>query len=152
MALKIFGRVWLLKNLFFFECLYFNNYDIRMLLFIFWLRNRLSVKYVSNWGNGRGLSKTCKGAFKGRGVEKQVIRYVRTKRLVPSKFCGIFSVYWFGQVHQSITARKENVVVFCHHNYDYFIYAITRTQSPSSIFESLQKNRNSTFLQKEILT
>ena len=28
---NIFGRVWLLKNLFFFECLYFSEYDIRML-------------------------------------------------------------------------------------------------------------------------
>ena len=32
---NIFGRVWLLKNLFFFECLIFRDYDIRMLLFVF---------------------------------------------------------------------------------------------------------------------
>ena len=28
---NIFGRVWLLKNFFFSECLYFSEYDIRML-------------------------------------------------------------------------------------------------------------------------
>ena len=31
--------------------------------------------------------------------------------MAPNK-CGIFFVHWFGQVHQSITASKENVVVF----------------------------------------
>ena len=34
------------KN-FFFECLYFSEYDIRMFLFVFWLRNRPSIKYTS---------------------------------------------------------------------------------------------------------
>ena len=33
---------------FFFECLYFSEYDIRMFLFVFWLRNRPSIKYVRN--------------------------------------------------------------------------------------------------------
>ena len=51
---NIFGWVWLLKNLFFFECLYFSEYDIRMLLFFFWLRNRPSIKYIRNWGTRGG--------------------------------------------------------------------------------------------------
>ena len=29
-----------------FKCLYFGKYDIRMFLFVFWLRNRPSIKYV----------------------------------------------------------------------------------------------------------
>ena len=33
------------KN-FFFECLYFSEYDIRMFLFVFWLGNRPSIKYL----------------------------------------------------------------------------------------------------------
>ena len=37
---------------FFFECLYFSEYDIGM-LFVFWLRNRPSIKDVRNWGNER---------------------------------------------------------------------------------------------------
>ena len=41
-----------IKN-FFFECLYFSEYDIRMFLFVFfWLRNRPSIKYICKWGNG----------------------------------------------------------------------------------------------------
>ena len=83
-----------------------------MLLFAFWLRNRLSIKYVRNWQNGEGSSK---------GIEKLVITYVRTKWMIPNKCCGTFFVHWFGQVHQSITASKKNVVVFFHHNYNYFI-------------------------------
>ena len=104
---NIFGQVWLLKNLFSFECLYFSKYDIWMLLFVFWLRNRPSIKYVSNWENGGESSKMCTGGYSGRGVEKLVIRYVRTKWIAPNKFCEIFFVCWFGQVHYSITASKK---------------------------------------------
>ena len=35
------------KN-FFFKCLYFSEYDIRMFLFVFWLGNRPFIKYVRN--------------------------------------------------------------------------------------------------------
>ena len=96
---SIFVRVWLLKNLFVFECLYFSEYDIRMLLFIFLFKNRPSIKYVCNWGNGGGSSKMCKGTYSGRGVEKSVIRYVRTKWMAPNKFRGIFFMHWLSQVH-----------------------------------------------------
>ena len=41
----------------------------------------------------------CTGAHRGREVEKLVIRYVRNKWIAPNKFCGIFFVLWFGQVH-----------------------------------------------------
>ena len=33
------------KN-FFFESLYFSEFDILMFLFVFWFRNRLFIKYV----------------------------------------------------------------------------------------------------------
>ena len=107
---NIFGRVWLLKNFFFFfECLYFSEYDIRMLLFVFWLRKRPSIKYVRNWGNGEGSSKIFTGAYRERGVEKLVIRYLCTKSMAPNKFCWIFFVHWFSKVHYSVTARNKNV-------------------------------------------
>ena len=35
----------------------------------------------------------------GGGVEKSVIKYVRTKWMAPNKYCGIFFVHWSGQVH-----------------------------------------------------
>ena len=87
----------------------------------FWMKNWPSIKYVDNWGNGGVSSKMCTDAYLGRGVEQSVISYVRTKWMAPDKCCGIFCVHWFGQVHQSMTANKENTVVFFHHNYDYFI-------------------------------
>ena len=36
------------KNFLFFECFYFSEYDNQMFLFVFWLRNRPSIKYVRN--------------------------------------------------------------------------------------------------------
>ena len=41
----------------------------------------------------------CAGAYRGRGVEKLVIRYVRTKSMAPKKLCAKFFVHWFGQVY-----------------------------------------------------
>ena len=38
-------------------------------------------------------------AHKGEGVEKSVLRYVRTKWMAPNKLGGIFFVHWYGQVH-----------------------------------------------------
>ena len=54
----------------------------------------------------------CTGAYRGRRVEKSVIRFIYTKWMAPSNSCGIFFVQWLGQVHWSITASKENVVTF----------------------------------------
>ena len=110
---NIFEWVWLLKNLFFsnvyislntiFECCY---------LFSVWeIGHPLST----------GSSQMCTCPYRESGVEKLVIRYVRTKWMAPNKCCGTFFVHWFGQVYQSITASKKNVIVFFHHNYDYFI-------------------------------
>ena len=62
------------KN-FFFECLYFSEYDIRMFLIVFWLRNGPSIKYVRNYGNGGGSSKMCAGAYRGRGVSRLKCTY-----------------------------------------------------------------------------
>ena len=45
-------------------------------LIFFWLKNRPFIKYVRNWGNGRGSSKMCTGPYRGRVVEKLVIGYV----------------------------------------------------------------------------
>ena len=67
---NIFGRVWLLKN-FFFECLFFSEYDIQMLLFAFWLRigHPLSTLATGARERGRGWveSRLCAGAARGRG-------------------------------------------------------------------------------------
>ena len=60
-------------NFFFSECLYFSEYDIRMFLLVFWLRNRPSIKYVRN--QGMEGSKMCTGACRGRGVSRLMCMY-----------------------------------------------------------------------------
>ena len=40
--------------------------------------------------------------------------------MVPNKCCGTIFVHWFRQVHYSITASKENVVVFFQFEYAEF--------------------------------
>ena len=77
--------------IFFSECLYFSEYDTRMVLFEFWLRNRPSIKYVRT-GGMEGSLKMCTGAYRGNGVEKSVIRYARTKWMPLNKSCGMFFV------------------------------------------------------------
>ena len=63
-----------LEEFIFFECLYFSQYDTRMLLFVFfWLRNRPSIKYV-RYGNGGGNPKcvqvrTERGELKNRSLD-----------------------------------------------------------------------------------
>ena len=66
----------------------------------------------ANGGNEGEFIQMCTGAYRGRRVEKSVIRFIYTKWMTPSKCCGIFFVQWLGQVHWSITASKENVVAF----------------------------------------
>ena len=51
---------------FFFECLYFSEYDIGMLFFVFGLRNRPSIKYVPNWGNGGVAIKNASRFVQGK--------------------------------------------------------------------------------------
>ena len=85
--------------MFFIECLYFCEYDILIFLFVFWLRNRPSIKYVRDRGNGGGHPKCVQVRTGGGEVEEFVIRYVYTKWKAPNKFCGIFFVHWFGHIH-----------------------------------------------------
>ena len=55
-----------------FEYLYSSEYHIRMFLFVFCLRNRSSIKYVRNWGNGGGSFKMFLGATGGEGYHVYV--------------------------------------------------------------------------------
>ena len=53
-----------------------------MFLFVFWLRKRPSINYVSNWGNGGGgSSKMCTGVYRGRGVLRLMCTYALTLSL-----------------------------------------------------------------------
>ena len=116
---NIFGRVWLLKNLFFFKCLYFSEYDIWMLFFGWEIGHPLST--CTTGGMEGESSKMCTGAYRGRGVEKSVIRNVFTEWIAPNKFCRLFFCALFRPSALEHHRQQKNVVVFFHHNYDYFI-------------------------------
>ena len=49
-------------HLFFFECLYFSECDIRMSLYVYWLKKWPSIKYADNRWEDRGSSKMLKAA------------------------------------------------------------------------------------------
>ena len=46
-------------TIYFFECLYCSEYDIRMSLYVYWLRKRPSIKYVCNWFGDGGSHPKC---------------------------------------------------------------------------------------------
>ena len=77
---------------FFSGCPYFSECDIRMFLFVLCLRNRLSITYVRNYGNGGGSSKICTGpAYRGRGVSPLMCTYTLTLSLF--MFCLMMSLF-----------------------------------------------------------
>ena len=78
----------------FFECLYFSEYDIRMFLFVFWLKKRPSIKYVRNWGNGGGSSKMFTEACRGGGVSCFMCTYALTLSLFMFLSYGILLYFW----------------------------------------------------------
>ena len=48
----------------------------------------------------------------GGGVEKLVIRYVRTTWMAPNKCCENFFVHWSGQVHSRASAPARKMSFF----------------------------------------
>ena len=48
MFISYYTVIYFLRKEFIFKCLCFSEYDIGMFLFVFWLRNRPSIKYVRN--------------------------------------------------------------------------------------------------------
>ena len=70
------------KEFFFFECLYFGEYDIRKFLFVFWLRNRPSME--------GGSSKMCTVVYSGTVVSRVMCTYTLTLSLLKFLSCGVF--------------------------------------------------------------
>ena len=57
------------------------------------------IKSMKKHKQNGGYFKYVHMFTRGRSVEKLIIRYVRTKWMAPEKYCGMFLVHWFGQVH-----------------------------------------------------
>ena len=82
MKWNIFGQLWILKIFFsnvyisvntLFECCY---------LFFRWEIGHPLTTYATGGMEGRS-SKVCAGAYRAKGVEKSVIRFVRAKWIAP---------------------------------------------------------------------
>ena len=78
-----------------FECLYFGEYNILMFLSVFWLKNRPSLSMYATRVMEVEVIQNMYRCVQVLGVEKLVIRYVRTKWMTPNKCFGIFVVHWF---------------------------------------------------------
>ena len=50
------------------------RYDIRMFLFVFWLRKRPFIKCIRNQGNGGGSCKMCTCTCRGEGYYASCVR------------------------------------------------------------------------------
>ena len=59
-------------TIYFFECLYFSEYDIRMSLYVYWLKNGPSIEYVLV-GDG-GSSKMRTAAYRRKGCQASCVR------------------------------------------------------------------------------
>ena len=91
MFISSYTTIYFFVKNFFFECLYFSEYDIRMFLFVFWLRNRPFIKYVRNLGNGEGHPKCVQVCT---GWEEYHASCVRTHlHYLFSFFCLVVSCF-----------------------------------------------------------
>ena len=54
MFISSYTTIYISQRNLFFECLYFSEYDIRMSLYVIWLRKVPSIKYLCNWWGGLG--------------------------------------------------------------------------------------------------
>ena len=63
------------KEIYFFKCLYFSEYDIRMSWCVFWSRKGPSTKYVCNWWvDGRGSFKMRTAVYIGKKCHTSCVR------------------------------------------------------------------------------
>ena len=62
----LYYNLFFCKDIYFFECLYFSEYYIRMSLYDFWLRKGPLIKIVYNWWGMLGSSKRQAAAYRGR--------------------------------------------------------------------------------------
>ena len=74
MFISSYTTIYFFAKNFFSECLYFSEYDIRMFILVFWLRNMSSIKYVHNLGNGGEVIQKVYRCVQKEGVEKSVMR------------------------------------------------------------------------------
>ena len=100
------------KEIYLFKCLYFSEYDIRMPLYVFWLRKGSLIKYVRIWcGDGESHPKWIQLRTEGE-VDVTSHVYVHTYTLF-SCFWWQFSLLVFGFICINLTLPlfKKHVLV-----------------------------------------
>ena len=60
--------------MYFFECLYFSEYNTRVSLYNFWMRKSPLIKYVCNWWVNGESSKMRSAAYREKGSQVSCVR------------------------------------------------------------------------------
>ena len=71
MFISSYTTIYFVAKQYFFECLYFSEYDMRMPLFVYWLRKGPAIKYVGNWWGAGGVTNMLHGLPRGIAPNKQ---------------------------------------------------------------------------------
>ena len=127
MFISYYTAIYFFVKNFFFECLYFSEYDNRMFLFVFWLKNRSSIKYVRNQGNGGESSKMFTDAYRGRGVSFFMCTYALTLSLfLFLSFGVVFYLQKFNLTFKKGCACQKwlffsNEINFCFNEIKFFV-------------------------------
>ena len=90
MFISSYTTIYFFVNNFFFKCSYVSEYDIQM-LFVFWLRNRPSIKYVQKYGNGGGHPKCIQVQTRREGYHTSCVH--TQLQLLFSCFCVLMSCF-----------------------------------------------------------
>ena len=109
------------KEIYFFECLYFSEYDIRMPLYVFLVEKGASIKYVSNWreirgergGRGGRVTQNASSCVQGDGLTRLMCTYEYLN--ISNSYCGkpkhhcIFNQrnLWNSLIHSSLFSIFE---------------------------------------------
>ena len=114
---------------------YFSEYDIRMFILVFWLRNMSSIKYVHNLGNGGEVIQKVYRCVQKEGVEKSVMRQYILNEWPQANVAAYFLCIDLVKYNTASPPAKK-ITLFS--SITITIIRIIRIQSPS-IFESPQK-------------
>ena len=90
-------------------------------------------------GGMEGVIQNVCRCVQGEGVEKLIIRYVSAKWMVPNKCCGIFLCIGSAKYTRGSPPARKMSLFSSIKTTIISSYAIIRISSPSSIFESTQK-------------
>ena len=127
MFVSYYTTIYFFVMKFFFECLYFSEYDIRMFLFLLWLRNRPSI---STYATGEMEGVQPRG-MKNHSEDMYVLNEWPQTNVVEYFLCTGSVKY----TRASPPARKMSLFSFIIITI-ILSYAMIRISSPSPVFES----------------